>query len=132
MKKTLGLISLFCCLTVSAQSYVGNVLVNAGFEDTSATGKANWQVYPSTYASFAYEDEGVTMYGSSRQYPSYWGSWGFKLWGQYNGSENESSVYQTFTDVPAGKKIVVHGLSMTYNEDRIRGENRAFLFIKNL
>ena len=130
MKKTLGLISLFCCLTVSAQSYVGNVLVNAGFEDTSATGKANWEVYPSTYASFAYEEEGVTMYGSSRQYPSYWGSWGFKLWGQYNGSENESSVYQTFTDVPAGKKIVVHGLSMTYNEDRIRGENRAFLFIK--
>lgn len=130
MKKTLGLISLFCCLTVSAQSYVGNVLVNAGFEDTSATGKANWEVYPSTYASFAYEEEGVTMYGSSRQYPSYWGSWGFKLWGQYNGSENESSVYQTFTDVPAGKLVIVSGLSMTYNEDRIRGENKAFLFIK--
>ena len=70
------------------------------------------------------------MYGSSRKYPSYWGSHGFKLWGRYNNEENENSVFQTFTDVPAGKRIIVHGMAMTYNEDRIRGENKAFLFIK--
>ena len=38
--------------------------------------------------------------------------------------------FQTFNDVPAGKQVVVSGMAMTYNEDRIRGGNQAFLFIK--
>ena len=46
------------------------------------------------YTSFDYEEEGATMYGSSRKYPSYWGSHGFKLWGKYNGQENENSVFK--------------------------------------
>ena len=130
MKK---LISVFLLLFVSylpAQTYQGNVLENSGFDCVTDDCKAKWEVYPSEYSSFDYEEEGATMYGSSRKYPSYWGSHGFKLWGRYNNEENENSVFQTFTDVPAGKRIIVHGMAMTYNEDRIRGENKAFLFIK--
>ncbi len=109
-------------------AFEGNVLQNAGFEDTTAAGKAVWLTSPSNYGSYAYEEKGAIMFGSSRQYPSYWGDWGLKLWGQYNGSENESFVYQSFTGV-AGKWVTLSGVSMTYNEDRIRGANQAFLFI---
>lgn len=130
MKKSILLFSFFLISTVSAQTYKGNVLKNSGFDCVTDECKAEWEVYPGDYTSFDYEEEGATMYGSSRKYPSYWGSHGFKLWGKYNGQENENSVFQTFTDVPAGKEIIVHGMAMTYNEDRIRGENKAFLFIK--
>ena len=130
MKKLL-IILIFTSLSVlSAQAYIGNVLKNQNFDCVTDSCKAVWQVYPDGYSSFDYEADQAQMYGSSRKYPSYWGSHGFKLWGQYNGQANESSVFQTFTDVPEGKLIVVSGLSMTYNEDRIRGANRAFLFIK--
>ena len=70
------------------------------------------------------------MYASQRKYPSYWGSHGLKIWGHFNGSDNESSHFQTFDDVPVGKQVVVSGVTMTYNEDRITGGNQAFLFIK--
>jgi len=129
MKKLLISFLLFT-FSISAQTYVGNVLSNPGFEDTTAAGKAKWVVYPADYASFAYEEEGTTMFGSSRQFPSYWGNWGIKLWGRYNGAANENSFYQQFVDVPAGKVVTYTALSMTYNEDRIRGENQSFLFIK--
>ncbi len=130
MKKSLSLFLLLFVSYLPAQTYQGNVLENSGFDCVTDDCKAKWQVYPDGYSSFDYEEEGATMYGSSRKYPSYWGSHGFKLWGQYNGQENESSVFQTFEDVPEGKLIVINGMSMTYNEDRIRGANRAFLFIK--
>ena len=69
------------------------------------------------------------MYGSSRKYPSAGVVMDLNF-GVVQWTENESSVFQTLTDVPAGKKIILHGMAMTYNEDRIRGENKAFLFIK--
>ncbi len=115
----------------TAFAYEGNVLSNAGFEDTTATGKANWLASPSTYGSFAYEEAGATMYGSSKSYPSYWGRWGLKLWGQYNGSPNESFVYQSFTSGLSGKLVTLSGTSFTYSDDRIRGSNQAFLFIRS-
>ena len=130
MKKSISIFLLLFVSYLPAQTYQGNVLENSGFDCVTDDCKAKWEVYPSEYSSFDYEEEGATMYGSSRKYPSYWGSHGFKLWGRYNNEENENSVFQTFTDVPAGKRIIVHGMAMTYNEDRIRGENKAFLFIK--
>ena len=128
MKK---LLLILFTISISYSQYSGNVLMNAGFEDTSATGKGKWEVYPSEYSSFAYEHESTTMFGSNRKYPSYWGQWGFKMWGRYDGNDNENSIFQTFNDVPAGKHISFTGMAMTYNEDRIRGGNKAFLFIKS-
>ena len=128
MKK---LLLLFFTTSFAYSQFSGNVLMNAGFEDTSAAGKGKWQVYPSEYSSFAYEQETATMFGSNRKYPSYWGKWGFKMWGRYINANNENSIYQTFNDVPAGKHVSFTGMAMTYNEDRIRGGNKAFLFIKS-
>ena len=128
MKK---LLLILFTISISYSQYSGNVLMNAGFEDTSATGKGKWQVYPSNYSSFAHEHESTTMFGSNRKYPSYWGEWGFKMWGRYDGTDNENSIFQTFSDVPAGKHVSFTGMAMTYNEDRIRGGNKAFLFIKS-
>ena len=134
MKK---LLLIFFTISTSYSQYSGNVLMNAGFEDTSATGKGKWEVYPSNYSSFAHEHESTTMFGSNRKYPSYWGEWGFKMWGAYpdtaddGTSDNENSIFQTFSDVPAGKRVSFTGMAMTYNEDRIRGGNKAFLFIKS-
>ena len=48
----------------------------------------------------------------------------------YINADNENSIYQTFNDVPAGKRVSFTGMAMTYNEDRIRGGNKEFLIIK--
>ena len=36
--------------------------------------------------------------------------------GAFNGPNNESSHYQTFENVPAGKQVNASGVTMTYNE----------------
>ncbi len=134
MKHSLKGISLFflpALMLSTALAYEGNVLENAGFEDTTAAGKAKWLTSPATYGSFAYEEAGATMFGSSKSYPSYWGNWGLKLWGQYSGAANESFVYQSYSTGVSGKLVTLSGTSFTYSDDRIRGSNQAFLFIRS-
>ena len=131
MKKLLSVFFLFT-VSLSAQSYVGNILKNSNFDCVTDSCQNVWQRYRSTGgdANRAFEKKGDIMYASQRKYPSYWGSHGLKIWGHFNGSNNESSHYQTFENVPAGKQVTVSGVTMTYNEDRITGGNQAFLFIK--
>tara|TARA_B100001248_G_scaffold125881_1_gene94407 strand:- start:91 stop:2703 length:2613 start_codon:yes stop_codon:yes gene_type:complete len=131
MKKLLSVFFLFT-ISLSAQSYVGNILKNSNFDCVTDSCQNVWERYRSTGgdANRAFEKKGDIMYASQRKYPSYWGSHGLKIWGHFNGSNNESSHFQTFQDVPVGKQVTVSGVTMTYNEDRITGGNQAFLFIK--
>ena len=131
MKKLLSVFFLFT-VSLSAQKYVGNILKNSNFDCVTDSCQNVWSRYRSTGgdANRAFEKKDAIMFGSQRKYPSYWGSHGLKIWGHFNGSDNESSHFQTFDDVPAGKQVVVSGVTMTYNEDRITGGNQAFLFIK--
>ena len=131
MKKLLSVFFLFT-VSLSAQKYVGNILKNSNFDCVTDSCQNVWERYRSTGgdANRAFEKKGDIMYASQRKYPSYWGSHGLKIWGHFNGSNNESSHFQTFQDVPVGKQVTVSGVTMTYNEDRITGGNQAFLFIK--
>ena len=61
MKKSISIFLLLFVSYLPAQTYQGNVLENSGFDCVTDDCKAKWEVYPSEYSSFDYEEAGATM-----------------------------------------------------------------------
>ncbi len=91
-----------------------NALTNPGFE---VGGLASWTTYGAGFNTVA---ENI------RNVPVHDGTNGFKLFGQFSGSENLSGVLQ---DVPAapGQSFTANGWVFTPADDSIAGGNTAWL-----
>jgi hypothetical protein len=97
--------------STNVQSCGGNALTNPGFE---LSGLANWITY------------GGGANTAVATQPIHSGSNSFKVYGQFNGVQNNSGVYQ---DIPAtpGAQFAGDAWAFTSGTDRIAGSNSAWV-----
>ncbi|MSU57361.1 MAG: glycosyl hydrolase family protein [Pedosphaera sp.] len=92
----------------------GNALTNPGFE---SGGLASWTTYGAGFN---------TLLENSNNVPVHGGSNGFKVFGQFTGSDNYSGVYQDLPTSP-GQNFTADGWALTPSGDKIAGANLAWI-----
>ncbi len=93
-----------------------NALTNPGFETGSL---ANWTAYGAGFN---------TLLGSITNLPVHDGTNAFKVFGQFNGSENYSGIFQDVAAAP-GQSFTANGWALTPSGDQIAGSNTAWIEI---
>jgi hypothetical protein len=91
-----------------------NLLNNPGFE---VGGLANWTAYGAGFN---------TLLQNITNAPVHDGTNAFKVYGQFNGSQNYSGLYQDFVASP-GQSFVASGWAFTPYGDSIAGSNAAWI-----
>jgi beta-glucanase (GH16 family) len=91
-----------------------NLLNNPGFD---AGGLTNWTTYGAGFN---------TVLENIKNVPVHDGTNVFKLFGQFNGGENYSGIYQ-HVPAAAGQSLTANGWVLTPNGDSIAGANAAWI-----
>ena len=72
-----------------------NLLANPGFE-SGVTGSGGWLVFPGDRTNFYAMPTGEVLYNSTESFTALEGTTSLKLYGVWNGSANETPIYQEF------------------------------------
>ena len=91
-----------------------------------------WQMHPS-WDSHQIAHTGDQIYNSQETFQAYEGNSSVKLWGLYNGGENENNLYREFSNsqLPVGTEIQLNAQFFTHADDNmLNWGNNTVLFIK--
>lgn len=91
-----------------------NILANPGFE----SGLAGWMPYGASFTNYSVNIDPAIALGGGSNY--------FKVFGQFNGKDNFSGVYQD-TDCTSGTAYTADGWGYTLDSDQIAGDNTAWI-----
>jgi len=116
------------------------LLLDSGFEDSSFVGSyltttSGWWVYPPELTNFYHTMEGDFIYNDTlgadgvNTVSVLEGDRALKMWGQFTGAENYTSIYQETGAVEEGTEIYIGAWAMTAMDNKITDGNAFFVAI---
>ena len=134
--------------TVLTKTGENELYLDPGFEDSSfvsnyiSASTGGWWVWPTTLTNFSHMTDGDSIYVDSsealgpNELEVYEGDRALKMWGQYTGAENYTSIHQQpggTTGLPAaveeGQEMYVGAWAMSHSDDPLTGGTAFFVAI---
>jgi hypothetical protein len=115
--------------------------LDPGFEDSSFVGtylsapEGGWWVYPTTLTNFAHMTDGDLVYVDTsaalgtNELSVREGDKALKMWGQFTGAENYTSIYQQIGAVEEGQEMYVGAWAMSHSDGPLTGGTAFFVAI---
>ena len=116
------------------------LFLDSGFEDSSFVGSyltttSGWWVYPPELTNFYHTMEGDLIYNDTlgangeNTVSVLEGDRALKMWGQFTGAENYTSIYQETGAVEEGTEMYIGAWAMTAMDNKITGGNTFFVAV---
>ena len=116
------------------------LFLDSGFEDSSFVGSyltttSGWWVYPPELTNFYHTIDGDSIYNDTLQANGsnmvsvFEGDRALKMWGQYTGAENYTSIYQEMGAVDEGQEMYVGAWAMTAADNKLAGGTAFYVAI---
>jgi len=94
-----------------------NLLANPGFE-SGVTGAGGWMVFPGDRTNYYAMPTGEVLYASTDTFTAYAGTTSLKLYGVWNGTSNETPIYQEFA-ATAGEVYTLSAQAWMHSDDPV-------------
>ncbi len=127
--------------TVMMTTGENELYLDQGFEDSSFVGNyetdpaGGWWVYPITLTNFAHMTDGDLIWVDTssalgtNELSVYEGDKALKMWGQFSGEENYTSIYQQIGAVDEGQEMYVGAWAMTHSDGPLTDGNAFYVAI---